>query len=379
MVWTVSEIAEAMGAEFVGDGGLKITRLAEPSDAGPEDLAMAMQPTYAEALGQGRAQAAALWVGAGWQEMGLRAAIFVARPRLGMSKVTRLFEVPPHTHEGISALAHVDASARLGEGASVGPFVVIGPGAVIGPNARILSHASIGRDAVIGEDCLIHPGVRIGERVQIGARFVAQPGAVIGGDGFSFVTGDKSTVETVRETLSGDVRAGGDKPAADKASSDDQPVDRSWIRISSVGAVEIGDDVEVGANSSIDRGTIRATRIGSGTKIDSMVQVGHNVQVGRDCLLCGQVGIGGSTVIGDRCVLGGQAGLNDNITLGHDVVVGGGASVVSSVAPGKAVWGNPATRMDQAVENYKALRRLPRLFKQVAALQKRVSKIDPTE
>ncbi len=379
MAQTVSEIANAMNAEFAGDGSLRISRLSEPSDAGPDDLAMAMQPSYAEALGKGRARAAALWPGADWQAMGLKAAIFVGRPRLGMSTVTRLFEERPHAPEGISPLASVDPGATLGQGASVGDFVRIGPGAVIGPRARILSHASVGRDARIGADALIHSGVRIGERVHIGDRFIAQPGAVIGGDGFSFVTADKSTVETVRETLSDERQAQPSPTPTDAAEDKAGQGDASWIRIASVGAVEIGDDVEVGANSSIDRGTVRATRIGRGTKLDSLVQVGHNVQVGEDCLLCGQVGIGGSTVIGNRCVLGGQAGLNDNIVLGDDVVVGGGSSLVSNVSAGKAVWGFPATRMDQAVENYKALRRLPRLFKQVAALQKRVSNSGTTD
>jgi len=196
--------------------------------------------------------------------------------------------------------------------------------------------------------------------VVIGDRFVAQPGCVIGSDGFSFVTPEKSAVENVRESL-------GD--AGDAAQ-------QGWVRIHSIGGVEIGDDVEIGANSAIDRGTIRATRIGSGTKIDNLVQIGHNVQVGQDCLLCGQVGVAGSTRIGDNVVLGGQVGVVDNLIVGDAVIAGAGTMLLSNVPKGRAMLGYPGMKMQSHVETYKALRRLPRLMAQVAELQKAVSKSD---
>ncbi len=170
--------------------------------------------------------------------------------------------------------------------------MTIGAGTEIGPGARIASHVSIAEGCRIGADALILQGARIGPRVTIGARFICQPGAVIGGDGFSFVTPEKSGVEAVRETLG----------------SRESAAAQSWTRIHSLGSVRIGDDVEVGANACIDRGTIRDTEVGSGSKLDNLVHLGHNVIVGRDCLLCGQVGIAGSARIGDRVVLGGNAG-----------------------------------------------------------------------
>jgi UDP-3-O-[3-hydroxymyristoyl] glucosamine N-acyltransferase len=192
----------------------------------------------------------------------------------------------------------------------------------------------------------------------IGDRFICQPGAVIGADGFSFVTPEKSGVEEIRETLGvrNVIRA------------------QSWSRIHSLGAVTIGHDVEIGANACIDRGSVRDTVIGDGTKLDNLVHVGHNVQLGRDCLLCGQVGIAGSARIGDRVVLGGQCGVSDNIFVGNDVIAGGATKIMTNAPPGRVLLGSPAVKMATHVEMQKALRRLPRLAATVADLQKAVSK-----
>jgi UDP-3-O-[3-hydroxymyristoyl] glucosamine N-acyltransferase len=229
---------------------------------------------------------------------------------------------------------------------------------VIGPGARIASHVSIADAVRIGSDALILQGVRIGPRVRIGDRFICQPGAVIGSDGFSFVTPEKSGVEEIRETLG--VRA--------------NLHPQGWNRIHSLGSVVIGDDVELGANVCIDRGTIRDTEIGSGTKLDNLVHVGHNVTVGRDCLLCGQVGIAGSARIGDRVVMAGQCGVNDNIFVGDDVIAGGATKIFTNAPAGRVLLGYPAVKMTTHIEMQKALRRLPRLAATVAALQKAISK-----
>jgi UDP-3-O-[3-hydroxymyristoyl] glucosamine N-acyltransferase len=341
---TVAAIAQALGAEQAGDGSLAVRGPAEPATAGPDDLALALDPKYADGLRSGRARAALVWPGADWQALGLAAAIFAPRGRLALAGLTRLFDPGPAVAPGIHPTAVIDPSARLGAGAAVGPFVVIGADAEIGPGARIASHVTIGEGARIGAQALIHAGVRIGARVRIGDRFIAQPGAVIGADGFSFVTPEKSGVEEVRETL-----------GARRSF-----VDQSWARIHSLGAVTIGDDVEIGANSTIDRGTIRDTTIGSGTKLDNLVHLGHNVSVGRDCLLCGQVGVAGSARIGDRVVLAGQVGVSDNIFIGDDVVAGGAAVILSNVPAGRAVLGYPAVKMETQIEIQKAVRRLAR-------------------
>ena len=354
MSHTIAEIAAALGVRAEGEVSLRVTRAAEPAQAGPGDLALAMDPKYAPGLSRGQARAAVLWDGADWQGLGLQAAILVARPRLAMAGITAAFDPGPGIAPGIHPLSVIDPTAEIGEGAAIGPFVTIGPGARIGARARIASHVGIGAGTTIGDDALILAGVRIAHGVTIGHRLIAQPGAVVGSDGFSFVTPEQSGVEQIRGTLG---------TRADYTA-------QKWLRIASVGGVEIGDDVELGANVCIDRGTIRATRIGDGTKLDNLVHIGHNVQVGRDCLLCGQVGIAGSSVIGDRVVMGGQCGVSDNISVGDDVIAGGATKMFTNVPKGRVILGNPAVRMDTQVEINKALRRLPRLFAQVAELRR---------
>ena len=221
---------------------------------------------------------------------------------------------------------------------------------------------SIGADAVIGADALLHPGVRIGARVRIGDRFIAQPGAVVGADGFSFVTPAPGMSRRPG-------RPGRSRP----------PSRSTYVRINSLGAVVLGDDVEIGANSCIDRGTIADTTVGDGTKIDNLVQIGHNVRIGHTCLICGQAGVAGSTVIGDRVVLGGKAGVADHLRIGSNVVITGNSGVASHVPDNRIMMGYPAVRMEQNVEMYKALRRLPRLLARLEASQKPVSNSDASD
>ena len=354
MAHTIRDIAQALGAEAEGDLDLAVTGASEPQAAGPDQLALAMDPRYGDGIAKGRARAAVVWPGADWRAMGLKAAIFAPRGRLAMAGLTRLMDPGPAIAPGVHPMTVVEASASIGEGAAIGPFVVIGAGVVIGPGARIASHVSIAEGARIGAGALILQGARIGARVTIGDRFICQPGAVIGADGFSFVTPEKSGVEEIRETLG----------------SRAEIRDQSWTRIHSLGAVTIGDDVEIGANVCVDRGTIRDTVIGSGTKLDNLVHIGHNVQVGRDCLLCGQVGVAGSARIGDRVVLAGQVGVNDNIFVGDDVIAGGATKIFTNAPAGRVLLGYPAVRMETHVEMQKALRRLPRLAARVTALEK---------
>lgn len=359
MAYTIREIAAALGAQAEGNLDLTVARAAEPQAAGGDALALAMDPKYATGLAQGAARAALLWPGADWQALGLEAAIFAPRSRLAMAGLSRMMDPGPEIAPGIHPLAVIDPSAEIGAGAAIAPFVVIGRGARIGEGARIASHVSISEYASIGCDALLMQGVRIGSHVTIGDRFIGQPGCVIGGDGFSFVTPEKSGVEEIRTTLG----------------HRDEIRQQSWTRIHSLGAVTLGDDVEVGANAAIDKGTIRDTAVGRGTKIDNLVHLGHNVQVGEDCLICGQVGVAGSTRIGNRVVLAGQCGVSDNIFVGDDVIAGGSTKIYSNVPAGRVILGDPAVKMETQMEINKALRRLPRLAATVAELQKLVSKL----
>ncbi|MEZ5684874.1 MAG: UDP-3-O-(3-hydroxymyristoyl)glucosamine N-acyltransferase [Paracoccaceae bacterium] len=359
MSQTVEFIAKILSAEAAGDLSITISSAAEPQAARADQLALAMDAKYLDGIAQGAARAAIVPAGTDWQALGLEAAIFVTRPRLAMAGLSRAFDPGPEIAPGIHPSAVIDPGAEIGAGAAIGPFVVIGRGVRIGAGARIAAHVTIAEGARIGADALILHGVRIGARVEIGDRFICQPGAVIGADGFSFVTPETSGVEEIRATLG----------------KREEIREQSWVRIHSLGTVEIGDDVEIGANATIDRGTVRATRIGRGSKLDNLVHLGHNVQVGEDCLLCGQVGIAGSTRVGNRVVLAGQCGASDNIFIGDDVIAGGGTKIFSNVPKGRVVWGAPAVKMEAEVEAQKNIRRLGRVFAQLAELRETVTRL----
>lgn len=351
MTYRIEDIAAALGAQAFGDVDLIIGQASEPALAGPDDLALAMQPQYADALQRGSARAAIVWPGADWQAFGLQAAIVAPRARLAMARLTQFFD-PPFPAAGISPQALIDPSAVIGSDVTIGAFCVIGAGAVIGADTWIADQVSVAPGVRIGAGCQIHAGVRLQRRVRIGDRVILQPNVTLGGDGFSFVTEQPANVEIARETLG--------------VASLTAPDDPTWHRIHSLGGVEIGDDVEIGANSTVDAGTIRATQVGTGSKIDNLVQIGHNVIIGAHCLLCAQAGVAGSSVIGDRVVVGGKAGIADNLRIGDDVVLGGGSVVLSHVPAGRVMMGYPATKMQTHIESYKALRRLPRLLRDLA-------------
>ncbi len=359
MSMTISEIAAALPARFEGEGTFQIDGPAEPAAAGEADLALAMDPSYSDALQAGAAKAAVLWDGADWKALGLEAALFVERPRFAMASITRVFGHPNTLASGIHPSAVIDPTAQIGDNAAVGPFCVIGPRARIGAGAHVNAHSSIGADAQIGDNAVLQEGVRVGARVSIGDNFIAQPGAVIGADGFSYVTPQPGAIDEVKGQ--GRVTEGHDA--------------QEFTRIDSIGAVWIGDNVEIGANSTIDRGTITDTVIGDGTKLDNLVQVGHNAKIGKMCLLCGQVGVGGSAVIEDRVVLGGQVGVADHVTVGSNVIAAGKSGISSNVPPNRAIMGNPAILMEANVNSYKAYRRLPRFLKKIETLEAEVARL----
>lgn len=340
---SLNDIATRLGATVSGNGALMVRRLSEPGTAGADDLALAMSPRYSAALAQNEAvRAAVVWADADWQALGLDGVIVVMRPRLAMAGLTQAFDVQT-PQSGVHPLADVAPDAVIGAGAFVGAFSQIGAGAVIGAGTQIESHVSIAAGSVVGAGCHLCAGARVSRHVVLGDRVIVQPNAVIGGDGFSFVTAAPSHPETGLRTL-------GKVPF--------QPMDGTQHRIHSLGGVVIGDDVEIGANSTVDAGTIRPTRIGQGTKIDNLVQVGHNVVIGADCLLCAQAAVAGSTVIGDRVVLGGKSGVADNVTIGSDVVLGGGAIALGDVPAGSFVMGYPAVPMLDYRADLRARRRL---------------------
>jgi UDP-3-O-[3-hydroxymyristoyl] glucosamine N-acyltransferase len=271
--------------------------------------------------------------------------ILIRASRSSLPEITRIFRHRADVRPGVHPSAVVASDAVIGEGAAIGPLVVIGPGASVGARSIIVSQATLGAGATLGADCLVHPGVRIGWGCRVGDRAVLHHNASIGADGFSFVPTRPGALEAAH---------GGGAAQAN-------PERNELQKIHTLSIVEIGDDVEVGALTAIDRGTLKPTRIGHGTKIDDLVMIGHNVEIGMDCLLCGQVGLAGGVMIGDGAVLGGRVGVADHLKIGAWAVVGAAACVGTNVPAGGVYAGYPAVPRAEAMENLKLMRRVRRL------------------
>ena len=356
MSFTVLEIAKAIGAEAVGDITLEISSVAEPISATEDQLAVAMTKKFMSDISRGAARVALLDKESDWQSLGLDAAILPRRPRYALAGLTRHFDQGQGLPKEIHPTASIDPTAQIGQNVSIGAYTIIMSGAVVGDHSIIGPLCVIGTDACIDRDAFLRDHVTIGARVKIGCRFIAQPGVRIGGDGFSYVTPEISAIENVRKTLGNQL--------------DGQ--EQCYSRIHSLGAVCLGDDIELGANSTIDNGTIRDTLIGDGCKFDNLTHIGHNVEMGRNCLICGQCGVAGSSRIGNNVVLGGQTGVSDNIFVGDNVISGGGTKILANVPAGRVVLGYPATKMNKQLESYKNIRRLSKLIQDVAALKNAV-------
>lgn len=334
---TLAAIAEAVGGLIEGDGHVAIRNVAPIESASPGDLAFVANHKYSKHIETTRASALVLDPDTPCHAIPV---IRVKNPYLAFAKIIDLLYVEPELVEpGISPSAVIEPGAEIGEGAAIGPLCHIRKSARIGKNVRLVSSVYVGDGAVIGDNSLVHPGVRVLHGTKIGNRAIIHAGTVLGSDGFGFA-----------------------------------PSEAGLHKIKQVGWVEIGDDVEIGANVTVDRGALGPTKIGRGTKIDNLVQIAHNVEIGQDCVIVSQVGISGSTKLGNRVMLGGQVGLVGHIELGDDVKVGAQSGVPKSVAAGKTVFGYPARDIMETKRIEAALNRLPELLKRVRQLEEELKK-----
>ena len=340
-------LAAALDGRVIGAADAEISRAVHPAEASCDgDVAIAVSPDTIRILGESRAKIALVPEGTQLPHQRFQTVIFMRGSRSSLPEITRVFRHRPDVRPGVHPSAVVAPDAVIGEGATIGPLVVIGPDASVGSRSIILSQATLAAGATLGADCLVYPGVRIGWGCRVGDRAVLHHNASIGADGFSFVPTRPGALEAAQG-------AGG---AAQTT------LERNELqKIHALSIVEIGDDVEVGALSAIDRGTLKPTRIGAGTKIDDLVMIGHNVEVGMDCLLCGQVGLAGGVIIGDGVVLGGRVGVADHLKIGAWAVVGAAACVGTNVPAGAVYAGYPAVPRAEAMENLKLMRRVRRL------------------
>lgn len=333
-MFTVSHIAEQLGGEVVGDGSVKITGIASADNARPGDLTFAEKESYFAAAEQ--SAASAIIVPDGF-ESATKVLIRVKNPRVAIAKVLPLF-FPPESHQpGIHASAVIDPAAQIDASAHVGPHCVIGAGVRLGLRTVLMGGNHIGRDSKIGDDVWLYPNVVIYAKTQIGNRVIVHAGAVIGSDGYGYVF--------------------------------DQGRHRKILQ---VGNVIIHDDVEIGANATIDRGALGATVIGQGTKIDNLVQVAHNVVMGRHCLVMGQSGFAGSTRLGDYVVVASQSGIAGHLKLGNRSMIGGKSGVVRDIPDGGTVLGYPAAPDKQAKRQWVATAQLPDVIRRLRELEKRM-------
>ena len=335
--FTLEQIAEITGGMLSKTNDTNITRIAPPLLADETTLALALGEDEIANLQNSKAKAALVPLGVNFDNI---STIEVERPRLAMMKLITMFYEKPEFNKGIHERAVVDETAKIGQNVSIGANVVIGKNAVIGDNTEIMPNSYIGSGAIIGSNCFFHPSVNVGNNVVVGNNVILHHGVSLGADGFSFVTEAPDNIEKARQN--GEITEGN--------------IEQVIFKIPSIGSVVIGNNVEIGANTAIDRGTIENTTIGDNTKIDDLVMIGHNCKIGQGCLIVSQAGIAGSCVIGDRVVIAGQAGLADHIKIGSDSIITAKAGVTKSFAEKSIVVGIPAVPRKEFIKQLKIMK-----------------------
>ena len=339
---TVADIARLLNAEIVGNAQTLITSVAALDSAVPGAILFIESESLLDEAQS--TDAAALIVPA---EVALRVrralrkggkpALLTGNPRLAFAKVMEYFQPLVTPEKGIHPTAIIEPDAHIAQGVTIREFCYVGHHAHVGSGTVLYPHCVIGDGAQIGDDCILYPNVVLNHHVHLGSNVRIHSGSVLGGDGFGYVM-DGGTHHKVPQ----------------------------------VGTVIIEDDVEIGANVCIDRATIGATRVGAGTKIDNLVQIAHNVQVGRNCILCGQVGLSGSVVVEDNVVMAGQIGVANHMKIGKGAVIGAKAGVMNNIESGSFMLGSPAIPQRDFMKREAAARKLPEAMRTLRALEKQM-------
>jgi UDP-3-O-[3-hydroxymyristoyl] glucosamine N-acyltransferase len=347
VVATVEQLAKLVRGRLVGDGSVSIRSARPVSEAGPGDITFIENERFARLLRGSPASAAIVGphFPVGPPEMGKDLAVIEVDDPMAAFLAVRSHlsggQRPRWT--GIHPRACVEPTARIGQDAAVYPFAYIGEDAVIGDGTTIHPGAVIGAGCTLGRECIIHPNVVLYPNVVLADRVEIHAGSVLGGDGFGY-----------------------------------RQVQGRHIKIPHSGRLEVGSDVEIGSNCTIDRATFESTKIGEGTKIDNLVMIGHNNQIGRHNMLCGQVGIAGSCKTGDYVVMAGQAGIKDNTRIGDGVIVGAQAGVHRNIPDGQQVLGSPAIPVREQRRIFQMIARLPEIYRQLRELSAQVALLSGT-
>jgi UDP-3-O-[3-hydroxymyristoyl] glucosamine N-acyltransferase len=337
MTKTAGYLAAAIGAELTGDGSFEVRGLAAPERAGTHDL---IYVDAAKQAGRAATSAAVCVIASEGVTISGKTILRNAQPKVAFAKAAAILVERAPIAMGVHATAVVAPLARVGKNVSIGPYTVIGEDAHIGDGTQIGPHCVIGAGCWIGDKCRVHPRVTLYAGARVGHRVEIHAGAVIGADGFGYVYGDG----------------------------------RYW-KFPQLGIVEIGDDVEIGANSTIDRGSLDDTRIAEGVKIDNLVHVGHNVKIGAHTVIAAQTGISGSSSLGHHVVVGGQVGIADHCTLEDGAIAGAQAGIPTgkTIRAGQTVWGTPAREIGKFKEAYAWYARLPELGARIKEMESKIS------
>ncbi len=336
----LAELAKAAGGKVRGDPGTRIAGLRTLEHAGPGDLSLFTQASYRDRLEGSRA--AAFLVPPKLAELAAAAAgrplLVHPEPALALARLVPLFHPATPPAPGVHPTAVVGEGCHIDPAAHLGPYVVVGAGSAVGSGAVLHSHVVVGRDCRIGDGAVLHPHVVLYDKTEVGERAILHAGVVLGGDGFGYAT-----------------TAGFEH-----------------VKVPQVGRTVIGADVEIGALSAVDRAALEATRIGDGTKIDNLVQVGHNVEIGRRCILSGQAGIAGSARLGDRVVVAGQSGVAGHLEVGSGTQIAAKSALLQTVEGGRKVGGIPAFDLGKWRRAITVFPRLGELFRRLRAVEKRL-------
>ncbi len=339
---TARELAERVCGELEGDGDRRIDGVAPARSAGPDDLTYVSTRRYLDDLRKGGNPGAVLLPPGLSREVGAAAVIRVEEPERAFASAVRLLAPEPEPEPGVHPASRVSGEADLGEAVSVGPFAVVEAGARIGRGTRIGEHALVESGAEIGAECRVGHGCTVHGCASLGDRVVLRPGVRVGAEGYGYVEGE----------------------------------DGLPTRMPHVGGCVVGDDVEIGANSTVDRGSLEDTVIGDRTKIDNLVHVAHNVRVGQGCMIVAQVGIAGSARVGDGVEMGGQAGISGHREIGDGARIAAQAGVIGDVPAGEEYSGYPARPHRKALRASAAQLRLPELLKTVRRLRERIEVLE---
>ncbi len=335
--WTLGKLAELLRAELHGPEDMRIDGPAPADSDDPVGIAFCESDEY---------QAAAETCGVGALILGNGKASFkphlnVESPRIAFGMLLALCSRPLPINAGIHPAAQVNPEAEVNPSACIGPNVVIEAGASVGPGARIYANTYVGENCTVGENAILYPNVTLYQNVDVGARAIIHSSAVIGADGFGFVWDGKRRV-----------------------------------KVPQVGRVVIGEDAEIGAATTIDRATAGATVIGRGTKIDNLVQIGHNCRVGVDGVIVSQSGISGSCIIGDRVMMAGQCGISDHARIGDDITLGGRTATSQDIDEPGVYLGVPARPVKEALRSLMLQPKLPEIYSRLRQLEKRLAELE---